>query len=183
MAHISVEKFITSSKKTLDFLNEEFKGLQTGMASPALVENLNIDSYGAIQPLKAIASITVEGGQTLLISPWDKGLLTTIEKAITNDSSLGLAPMNDGVGVRLNIPPLTKERRQELTKVASKYGEEAKVKIRKARQNAMDLIKSDDDLSEDMQKSEEKNLQDLVTKANKDIETSVKEKQASILKV
>ncbi len=183
MSYIEVENFSKSAKKTIDFLLSEFAGLQVGIASPALVENLMVDSYGSSQPLKSVASVGVEGGTTLLISPWDKGLLKVIEKAIIDDVSLGLTPQNDGVGIRLNIPPLTKERRQELTKVASKYGEEAKVKIRKARQNAMDAIKKDDDLSEDMQKSEEKNLQDLVTKANKDIETAVKEKQTSILKV
>ncbi len=183
MTYKAVEDFSQSAKKTIDFLLAEFGGLQVGIASPALVENIMVDSYGASQPLKSVASIGVEGGTTLLISPWDKGLLKAIEKAIIDDTSLGLSPQNDGVGIRLNIPPLTKERRQELTKVASKYGEESKVKIRKARQNAMDIIKSDDDLSEDMQKLEEKNLQDLVTKVNKDIETSVKEKQASILKV
>ena len=183
MRYIAVSEFSEAAQKTVNFLLAAFGGLQIGVASPALVENIMVDSYGSSQPLKSVASIGVEGGTTLLISPWDKGLLKVIEKAIIDDVSLGLSPQNDGVGIRLNIPPLTKERRQELTKVASKYGEEAKVKIRKARQNAMDAIKKDDELSEDMQKSEEKNLQELVTKANKDIETSVKEKQASILKV
>jgi len=183
MSYIAVNEFSEAAQKAVSFLLAEFGGLQIGVASPALVENIMVDSYGSSQPLKSVASVGVEGGTTLLISPWDKGLLKVIEKAIIDDVSLGLAPQNDGVGIRLNIPPLTKERRQELTKVASKYGEEAKVKIRKARQNAMDAIKKDDELSEDMKKSEEKNLQDLVTKANKDIETAVKEKQASILKV
>ncbi len=183
MAHIAVENFKEGSKKTIHFLLDEFQGLQTGVASPALVENLHIDSYGSVQPLKAIASISIEGGQTILISPWDKGLLANIEKAITDDHSLNLAPMNDGVGVRLNIPPLTKERRAELTKVASKKGEEAKVSIRKHRHDAMEMIKNDDELSEDMQKTAEKELQKSVDAANKEIDSHVKAKQESMMKL
>ena len=183
MAHISVENFNEKSTKTIDFFLDEFKGLQTGIASPALVENVQVDSYGTLQPLKAIASISVEGGQTLLISPWDKGLLGNIEKAIIDDNSINLAPMNDGVGVRLNIPPLTKERRAELSKVASKKGEDAKVSIRKHRHDAMEMIKNDEDLSEDMKSSAEKELQKAVDNANKTIDSHVKAKQESMMKL
>lgn len=183
MAHYAVTSFVTASKKTIDFLHDEFRGLQTGIASPSLVENISIDAYGSKQPLKALANIGVEGGQSLLITPWDKGLLTTIEKSVREEPGLGLAPINDGAGVRLNIPPLTKERREELTKVASKMGEEAKVTIRKHRHDAMDTIKKDEELSEDMEKGAEKDLQNEVDNANKEIDNSVKSKQESIMKV
>lgn len=181
--HSSVSDFKIAAKKTLDFLHDEFKGLQVGVASPAMVENITFSAYGSSQSIKAVASITVEGPQSLMITPWDKGLLNAIEKAIRDDAALGLSPVNNGVGVRLNIPPLTKERREGLTKVVAKMGEEAKVGIRKNRQHAMDAIKNDEELSEDMVKSAEIALQKEVDQANKDIESSVKTKQADILKV
>lgn len=183
MSHIAVSEFIESSQKTIDFLHEEFKGLQIGIASPGLVENILVHVYGSTQALKGLANIGVDGGQSLLITPWDKGLLSTIEKAIRDEPGLGLSPINDGAGIRLNIPPLTKERREELTKVAGKMGEDAKVGIRKHRHHSLEIIKKDEELSEDIQKATEKNLQTEVDKANKEIEHSVKSKQESIMKV
>ncbi len=180
--HFSISDFIVSSKKTLTFLHEEFKGLQVGIASPVMVENITVLAYGSTQTIKGIASISIEGSQNLMITPWDKGLLNAIEKAIRDDSSLGLSPVNNGVGVRLNIPPLTKERREGLTKVVAKMGEEAKVGIRKHRQHAMDTIKSDDTLSEDMTKTAEITLQKEVEQFNKEIDLSVKTKQNDIMK-
>ncbi len=180
--HSSLQIFKDATKKTLDFLHEEFKGLQIGIASPAMVENIMIPAYGGTQAIKGLASVSIEGAQSLMITPWDKGLLNAIEKAIRDDSSLGLSPVNNGVGIRLNIPPLTKERREGLSKVVAKMGEEAKVGIRKNRQHAMDAIKSDDSLSEDMQKNAENALQKEVDQANKDVDTAVKAKQADIIK-
>lgn len=177
----AVSDFIAKAKKTLDFLHAEFGALQLGHATPALVENISIDAYGQKQPLKNLASITVEGGQSLMISPWDKSLLAIIEKAIREEPGLGLAPLNDGAGIRLNIPPLTAERRKELTKVVSKMGEEAKVTIRKHRHDSMDAIKKDEDLSEDEQKSSEKELQTQVDQFNKDIDNSTKKKNDDVL--
>lgn len=182
MSHISVSTFQAARDKTLTFLKTEFSGLQAGQASPALLEGLSITAYGSTQPLKNIASVSVDGPQCLMISPWDKGLLAVIEKAITDDPNLGLNPMNDGAGIRLNIPPLTTERRQDLIKVIAKMGEEAKVTIRQLRHTALDQIKKDD-ISEDEQKSAEKDLQKQVDTANKEIESSVKIKQETLLKV
>lgn len=181
--HSSVSDFKIAAKKTIDFLHEEFKGLQTGVASPAMVENITVSAYGGSQTIKGVASISIESPQSLMITPWDKGLLNAIEKAIRDDSALGLSPVNNGAGVRLNIPPLTKERREGLTKVVAKMGEEAKVGIRKHRQHAMDNIKSDESLSEDMVKAAETALQKEVDQANKDIDASVKAKQTDIMKV
>lgn len=181
--HDSVSSFKASAKKTLDFLHEEFKGLQTGMASVGMVENISVSAYGGAQTVKGVASITIEGPQSLMITPWDKGLLNAIEKAIRDDSNLGLSPVNNGAGIRLNIPPLTQERRNSLTKVVAGMGEDAKVGIRKLRQHAMDAIKADESLSEDMQKTAETAIQKEVDQANKDIDATVKSKQADILKV
>lgn len=182
MSNIEVEVFKDSSKKAISFLTEEFKSLQIGVAHPSLVENILISSYGASSPLKNLSNITVEGSQSLLITPWDKSLLSVIEKAIRDDSSLGLSPINDGAGVRLNIPPLTKERRLQLTKIAKEKGENAKIAIRKYRHEAMDNIKNSE-LSEDLSKSAEKLLQKEVDAVNKEIDLMVKNKSDAILKI
>jgi len=182
MSHSSITNLNTLNQKTIDFLKQEFGGLQLGRASTGLVENIGINSYGSSQPLKNLASIGVEGAQTLTVSPWDKGLLKTIEKAIIDEPGLVLSPLNDGVLIRLNIPALTTERRKELTKLVSKKGEEAKVSIRKHRHSALDELKKDE-LSEDEVKTAEKDIQDAVDTANKIIDEAVKTKQADVMKV
>jgi len=182
MSHSAVSSVQELNKKTIDFLHQEFGALQLGRASASMVENISIDSYGAAQPLKNLASIGVEGPQTLTVSPWDKGLLKTIEKAIIDEPGLGLSPLNDGVLIRLNIPTLTTERRKDLTKLVSKKGEDAKVSIRKHRHSAIDALKKDD-LSEDEIKTFEKEIQDCVDTANKEVDSAVKLKQDDVMKV
>lgn len=182
MSHTSIDSFQSAAKKLLDFLHQELGTLQIGQASATLVENISIDAYGSSQPLKNLASISVDGGQSLIISPWDKSVLGTIEKAIREEPGLGLSPINDGNIVRLNIPPLTTERRKELTKLISKMGEDAKVTIRKHRHTAIEAIKKDE-ISEDEQKLAENQLQDAVTDTNKSIDSSVKSKQEDIMKI
>lgn len=182
MSHSSVSTLNASNQKTIDFLLQEFGALQLGRASASLVDSISIDSYGSAQPLKNLASVGVEGAQTLTVSPWDKGLLKTIEKAIIDEPGLGLSPLNDGVLLRLNIPTLTTERRKDLTKLVAKKGEDAKVAIRKHRHTAMDDLKKDD-LSEDEVKQCEKEIQEGVDNANKKIDESVKAKQADVMKV
>lgn len=182
MSHLSVTNLQENNQKTIDFLYQEFGALQLGRASASLVDNISIDSYGSAQPLKNLASVGVEGAQTLTVSPWDKGLLKTIEKAIIDEPGLGLSPLNDGVLIRLNIPALTTERRKDLTKLVSKKGEDAKVAIRKHRHAAMDELKKDE-LSEDEVKIGEKEIQEAVDVANKQIDEAVKTKQADVMKV
>lgn len=183
MAHPIIESFSEHSQKTMDYLVSEFSSLQIGRASPVLVENLLIKVYGGEQPIKALATITVDGPQSLMISPWDKSILSAIEKAIREESALGLSPVNDGAGIRLNIPNLTEERRRDLTKVVSKMAEESKIGIRKHRHDALEKIKKDESLSEDMQKSLEKELQKKVDEYNQSIEESEKRKSAEIMKI
>ncbi|MEI7510846.1 MAG: ribosome recycling factor [Candidatus Peregrinibacteria bacterium] len=181
--HASVEHLEGTIKKSFEFLFSELAGLQVGRASPLLVEGLHITAYGSSQPLKNIATITVEGPQTLMISPWDKGLLNVIEKAIREESALGLSPVNDGVGVRLNIPPLTEERRKNLCKVVAQMGEETKIAIRKNRHDAMDMVKKDESLSEDDEKRLEKEIQKKVDDANTKVDEITKKKEEDITKI
>lgn len=172
-------------KKVVEHLKTEFSHLQIGRASAALVENITVEAYGSNQPMKGLAHISVPDAKTIQIQPWDKGTLQSIEKAIMM-ANVGLTPNNDGIVIRINIPPLTEERRRELTKVVNKLAEEAKIGIRHARQGVMDKIKGQEkakEISEDIAKGMEKKLQDKVDAMNNDIETLAKNKEADILKV
>src|SRR5579883_641461 len=149
-------------KKVIEHLKTEFSHLQVGRASASLVENIMVEAYGSHQPLKGLAHISVPDAKTIQIQPWDKSTLQPIEKAI-QIANLGLTPSNDGIVIRINIPPLTEERRRELTKVVNKLAEDARIGIRHARQTVMDKIRAQEkakEISEDMAKGLEKKLQE-----------------------
>lgn len=171
--------------KSFGHLGEEFAGLQIGRASAALVEGLQVEAYGTKQPLKTIATISVPDPKTVQIQPWDKGQLAEIEKAIQN-SDLNIAPVNDGVVVRLNIPPLTEERRTDLAKVVHRLAEDARIAVRNARQKVHDAAREMEkkgEITEDQLKGFEKRLQEKVDAANKKIEESAKAKESDIMTV
>ncbi len=171
--------------RVMDHLKGEYSRLQIGRASAALVEHLLVDAYGAKQPLKTMASITIPDPKTVQIQPWDRSLLSEIEKSIRN-SDLNLAPTNDGVVVRLNLPPLTEERRKDLAKVVGKLAEEARISIRRSRQEMHDDMKTkekDSSITEDQLHVYEKKLQDRVDKVNLEIETMAKNKEKDIMTI
>ena len=172
-------------KKTLEHLRNEFARLQIGRASASLVESIPVEAYGTTQPLKALASISVPDAKTLNIQPWDRGILSAVEKGI-RDSSLGLNPVNDGIYVRINMPPLTEERRKELVKVVHRMAEDARISVRQTRGDAhgafRDLEKSGD-MTEDDVRLFEKKLQEKVDASNKEIEELAKKKEEDILKI
>ena len=173
-----------SFKKTLDHMKTEFARLQIGRASPMLVEHIVVEAYGITQPLKSVASITTPDPKTIQIQPWDKGLLSAVEKAI-QISGLNLPPVNDGVVIRINIPPLTEERRRELAKVVGKIAEEAKIAIRSVRQQMNTKFKDMEkagQISEDELKIAEKKLQEKVDGYNKQIDDLAKQKEEDIMK-
>ncbi len=181
--------FITQYKekfeKTIEFLKSEISSLRTGRATPALVEDLNVEAYGSKQPLKAMASISVADAKTINVQPWDKSVLQDIETAIRN-SDLGLNPVNDGTLIRLILPDLTTERRAELIKVLHNKLEQARIAIRKIREEVRDEInkgEKDKTISED----EKYNYQEELDKAVKEYNEKVKEigedKEEEILKV
>ncbi len=170
-------------QKAIDHLHKEFGQIQAGQANPAIVENLMILAYGSKSPLKNNASISIPEPQCLAISPYDKSLVSSIEKAI-RDSDLGLNPLNDGTGIiRLNIPPLTEDRRRGLVKVVRDKSEEAKVAVRNARHEAQHNIRKLDDISEDIKKDTENKLQEEVNNANKEIDDATKQKETDVMKV
>lgn len=172
-------------KKAIEHLHDEYASLQIGRASAALVERVMVDSYGTSQPLKAVASITVPDAKTIQIQPWDRSMLAAIEKGIQL-AEIGLNPQNDGVVVRLNVPPLTEERRRELTKVVGKMAEEAKIGVRNVRHEAMEQLKKAqkaNEITEDQQKHGEKETQQKIDRANEEIEKAAKAKEADVMKV
>jgi ribosome recycling factor len=138
-------------QKSIDSLEKDFSRLRTGRASTALVDNIRVEYYGTPTPLNQVASVSIPDSRTISISPWDRNAFNNIEKAIMK-SDLGLTPVNDGKSIRINIPPLTEERRKELVKMAKKYTEDAKVAIRNVRRDVNDALKkmqSAKEISED----------------------------------
>lgn len=137
--------------KVMENLEKEFSKLRTGRASSMLVEDVRVDYYGTPTPLSQIASISVPDSRTITIQPWDRNAFGDVEKALLK-SDLGLTPVNDGKIIRINIPPLTEERRKELAKVAKKYTEDAKVAVRNVRRDANETLKkmkNDKEITED----------------------------------
>lgn len=180
-----LQQFQQDFTKAMDHLRQEFGGLQIGRASAALVEGLQVEAYGTKQPLKAVANISVPDSKTVQIQPWDKSQLGAIEKAIQN-SDLNLSPVNDGIVVRLSIPPLTEERRRDLTKVVSRLAEEARIVVRSARQKGHDRareLEKSSEITEDQLHGFEKKLQEKVDDANRQIEEIAKSKEADIMRV
>jgi len=169
-----------SMEKAISHLESELQKVRAGKANPAMLENIMVDYYGSKVPISNTASVTTQDARTLIIQPWEKAMLTPIEKGIQM-ANLGLNPQNDGVLIRIMVPALTEERRRDLTKMAKSYGEDAKVGIRTARKDAMEQIKKSqkDGLPEDEAKGGETQVQTLtdthVTKVDKHIEQKEKE--------
>jgi ribosome recycling factor len=129
--------------RAVEAMERDFQGVRTGRASTALVERITVDYYGTQTPLNQLAGISVPEPHQIVIQPWDRGVLGAIEKAITK-SDIGITPNVDGTVVRLNIPPLTEERRKDLVKIVHKRMEEARVEIRNIRRDANDHLKKED---------------------------------------
>jgi len=149
-------------QKAIEATQRSFNTIRTGRASTSLLDRITVDYYGAETPLKSLANISTPDATTIAIQPYDKGSLAQIEKAISM-SDLGLNPNNDGSIIRLNIPPLTSDRRQELVKLAGKISEEGKVSIRNIRRDAIDEVRAEEKNS-DISEDESRDLQDQIQK-------------------
>ncbi len=174
-----------SMRKSLEATQRTFNTIRTGRANPSLLDKLTIDYYGTETPLRSLASLSTPDSQTIQIQPFDRGSMALIEKAIAM-SDLGLTPNNDGKVIRINIPPLTADRRKEFCKLASRYAEEGKVALRNIRRDAIDRIKKqekDGDLSEDQSRDEQDKVQKLTDKFITELHRHLAEKEADILKV
>jgi ribosome recycling factor len=172
-------------KKTVDGLKQDLATIRTGRASPALIEHVKVEYAGAILPLNQIAGISVPEANMLLIQPWDRTAIRNIEKAI-QVSDLGLNPMSDGQVIRINIPPLSEERRQDLIKVVKKRVEERRVTIRNLRRDANEELKElekNKDISQDDQKRASNQLQKITDSFIADVEQAGKDKEEELIQV
>ena len=175
----------SSMKKAVESTQRSFNTIRTGRANTSLLDRVMVEYYGAPTPLKSLATINTPDASTITIQPFDRGSLSLIEKAISL-SDVGLTPSNDGSIIRLNIPPLTSERRKELVKLASKYAEEGKVSIRNIRRDAVDSVRKQEK-SKDISEDESRDLQDQVQKLTDKYTAKVDEileiKEKDIMKV
>lgn len=169
----------------LEVLTREFTGLRTGRASINLLDGIKVDAYGSLSPLNQVGNVTAPEARLLAVQVWDKSMVKTVEKAI-RDAGLGLNPMADGQMIRIPLPPLTEERRQELTKVAAKYAEEAKISVRNVRRDAMENLKKlekDSEISEDEHRRLSEEVQKLTDARIKKIDEQLAIKQKDIMQV
>ncbi|MCP4680941.1 MAG: ribosome recycling factor [Desulfobacterales bacterium] len=168
---------------TAEALAREFKRIRTGRASTALLDGIRVDCYETQMPLEQVASISAPESRLLVIQPWDQSVIGDIEKSILK-SELGLTPMNDGKIIRIPIPPLTKERRDELAKAAKKMGEESKIAIRNHRRDANDMfkeLKSEKEISEDEFHKTHDDVQKITDDFIKKIDEIIAEKEKEIV--
>ena len=171
--------------KTLEHLDEEFDAVRAGRANPKVLDRITVEYYGGETPLNGVASISSPDARTLIIQPWDGKLLKDIQKAIQT-SDLGINPQNDGRVIRLVFPQLTEERRKDLTKQVKKYAEEAKVAMRNIRRDGMDYVKKlkkNSDITEDDQKKAEKDLQDMLDKYIKKVDSALAAKEKELMAI
>ncbi|MBQ5651238.1 MAG: ribosome recycling factor [Selenomonadaceae bacterium] len=172
-------------EKSIAALKREFGSLRAGRATPSLLDKVMIDYYGTPTPVNQVAKVSVPEPRMIMITPWDKSQMHDIEKAIMK-SDLGLSPNSDGTAIRLSIPQLTQERRQELVKTVGKKAEEAKVAIRNIRRDGNDAIKKLEkakEITEDESKKGQESVQKLVDKYIKTVDTLREAKEKEIMEV
>ncbi len=182
---MNITDFKKDFEDVVEFFKTDITALRTGRASTAIVENIMVEAYGTSQQLKGTASITVADAKTLTIEPWDKGLLAAVEKGI-RDSGLGINPVNDGRLIRLSLPELTSDRRAELVKVLHQKIEQAKISVRKVREDIRGMIASEEkekNITEDDKYSLQEALDKVVKEYNEKIDALGAAKEKDITTV
>lgn len=171
-------------QRALDHLDEELLNIRAGKASVNVLNGVFVDYYGSQTPVSGVASVTVPDAKTVLIQPWDKKMIRTIEKAIL-DSNIGLTPSNNGEQIRLTIPPLTEERRREIVKSVRGEAETARISLRNARRDAVEAFKKaqKEGMSEDESKDGETQSQKLLEKFSKLVDAAVEKKEKEVMTV
>jgi ribosome recycling factor len=185
MIHDILSETSTKMAKTIEASRRELATIRTGRANPALVNHIKVDYHGVPTPLNQIATISAPESRLLLIQPWDRQALSSIEKAILK-SELGLNPSNDGNMIRLRIPPLTEERRRELIRVVRKRAEESRVALRNIRRNALEEIRELErkkEISQDEQERAQERLQELIDSFIEEVDRVGKDKEVELLEV
>lgn len=169
----------------LEALRKELGGLRTGRASASLLEPVTVNAYGGMVPLNQVANVNVPEPRMITVNVWDRGMVKAVDKAI-RESSLGLNPQTEGQLIRVPIPDLNQERRRELTKIAAKYAEQARVSVRNVRRDGIEALRrreKDGDISQDEQRKLEKEIQSLTDGHIKHIDETLAQKDKEILQV
>ncbi len=182
---LDTKEFETKMQKTISSYTENLSTIRAGRANPDVLKKVNVDYYGSPTPIASIAEIKVADARTIVITAWDKSAMKGIEKAILT-SDIGIHPQNDGSCIRLSFPPMTEERRKELSKQIAKMGEDAKVAVRNIRRDANDKVKAmkkNSEMTEDEAKQSDKTVQDLTDKYIKDIDVITQNKTKEIMEI
>lgn len=185
---IDVNNCIGESQEKMDlalmYLEESLSHIRAGKANPKLLDGIKVDSYGSVVPINNVAAVSTPDARSIVIKPWDKNMFKPIEKAII-DSDLGIMPENNGEVIRIGIPPLTEERRIQLSKQCKGEGETAKISVRNARRDCIDTLKKavKDGLAEDAQRDAEEKVQKIHDKYIKKIDEILAEKDKEIMTV
>ena len=185
MADPDIDDLKRRMNGAIEVLKDEFGGLRTGRASPALLEPIQVMAYGSPMPMNQVGTISAPDGRMLSVQVWDNSMISAVEKAI-RDSDLGLNPQTEGNVVRVPVPQLSEERRIEMTKVAGKYAEQARIAVRNVRRDGIDMLKKkekDGEISQDEQRAWTDEIQKLTDDSIKEIDASVTSKEAEILQV
>lgn len=175
----------TDFEKVMDHFHHELSSVRTGRANPALLSTVMVESYGSKMPIQQVANITVSDAKTLTISPWDKGQIQEIEKGIMA-ANLGFTPSNDGNVVRINLPPLTEDRRKEMVKLVGQIAENAKIGVRQVREDILKAVKreeTDGGASKDDVAHAQKKVQEIVDDYNSQIKTIASDKEQELMTV
>lgn len=184
-SHSAITKTDAAMKAAVEHTLHDFSSLHTGKASPTMVEGLMVEAYGSSMRLKEVAAITTPDSRTIQIQPWDKTVLQAVAKAIQT-SDLGINPAVDGAVIRLPLPDLSRERRQDLVKVCHRMAEDGKISVRHARRDGLDIIKAEQKsgtISEDDAKRYEKEVQSLTEKFIAEIDQHLAHKEKELLTV
>jgi len=172
-------------EKTLGVLKQEFQKIRTGRASTSILDGIKVEYYGNASSISQVATLAVPEPRTITISPWEAKIIPSIEKAILN-ANIGLTPSNDGRTIRLNLPPLTEERRKEIVKDLKKKAEDDKIALRNIRRDAIDKLKKmekDKDLTEDELKKYEKDVQEATKSFEAKVDEAVAHKEKEVMEV
>jgi|TARA_B110000008_G_scaffold274842_1_gene311305 ribosome recycling factor len=179
-----LESMLADMQKSLDHTQSDFASLHTGKATPAMLDGIRVQAYGSTVSLKEVAAVSTPDAKTIMIQPWDRSVVRDIEKAI-QEANIGLNPLVDGGILRVPVPELTGQRRQELAKTAGNMAEDGRIRIRKNRRDAIDLLKAakDDGLPEDDFKRLEKEVQKLHDDFISQVNQALTSKEADLKKV
>ncbi|WP_034045944.1 ribosome recycling factor [Wocania ichthyoenteri] len=181
-----VQFILDTAKESMDnamkHLEKQLINIRAGKASPAMLGSVMVDYYGSQTPLSQVANVNTPDGRTITVQPWEKSMLQEIERGIAY-ANLGFNPMNNGETIIINVPPLTEERRRDLAKQAKSEAEDAKISVRTARKDAMNDVKKHDDISEDLKKNAEIDIQQMTDSYVKRIDDVFDNKEKEIMTV